>query len=264
MKFAVNFSNPLVRLIEEGDVELDLIKCPDWEGMLQEAAPHRPVTIHFSLDAGLGKTLDADFSRIEHFLQTTRTPHVNSHLVTPRSCSPDDPTELRRVNDLWRQEIGLMVEHFGSERVVLEHYPYTLAAPHIAPAADVSAFSSVIDDTDCQLLVDLSHARITADTLGVDVKDYIGEMPLERLAELHVTGVRPYGGVLTDHFGMDEEGWQVFEWALQEIHAGHWREPRVVAFEYGGVGDVFVWRTDYDVLKEQVPRLYGMVHANGR
>jgi hypothetical protein len=260
MKLAVNYSNPLIRLIKEQAVELDLIKCPDWEGMLEEAAPYRPVTIHFSLEAGLGKTLDADFSKIERFLQTTKTPHVNTHLVTPRSCTPDDPTELNRVNALWRQEIGLMVDHFGSDKVVLEHFPYTLAAPHIAPAADAAAFSSVIEDTDCQLLVDLAHARITADTLGIDVKDYIGALPLDRLTELHVTGIQLYGGVLTDHFGMDEESWDVLRWALQEIRAGRWKEPRVVAFEYGGVGDVFVWRTDYDVLKEQVPRLYDLVH----
>ncbi len=263
MKFAVNYSNPLIRLIKEDAIELDWIKCPDWDGMLEEAAAYKPVTIHFDLEAGLGKTLDVDVSRIGRFLETTETPHVNTHLVTPRSYTPDDPTELHRVNDLWRQEIGWMVDRFGADKVVLEHFPYTLSMPHIAPAADAVTFSRVIEDTGCQLLVDLAHARITADTLGIDVKDYIGAMPMERLAELHVTGIRPYGGVLTDHFGMDEEGWEILKWALQEIRSGQWKEPRVVAFEYGGVGDVFVWRTDYDVLKEQVPRLYDLVHFDG-
>ena len=32
-------------------------------------------------------------------------------------------------------------------------------------------------------------------------------------------------------------------------------EARIVAFEYGGVGDVFGWRTDGHYLLEQVPRL---------
>jgi uncharacterized protein (UPF0276 family) len=260
MKLAVNFSNPLVHQIKAKEVKVDLIKCPDWEGMLAEARPYGPVTIHFSLEAGLGRTLEADFDQIDQFIAETDTPHVNTHLVTPRSCTPDDPTELRRVNDIWRKEIGRMVDHFGADRVVLEHYPYTLSAPHLAPAVDPETFSQVITDTGCQFLLDLAHARITADTLGLDVKDYIRALPVDRLTEMHVTGIRPFGGVLTDHFGMEDQAWEVLDWALAEIHAGAWPEPRLVAFEYGGVGDIFVWRTDADVIRAQVPRLYEMVH----
>ncbi len=261
MKLAVNYSNPLAKLIKSGEIETDLIKCPDWEGMLEEAAPYSPVTIHFSLEAGLGETLKMDFSRIDRFLMMTQTPHINTHLITPRSCTPDDPTELSRVNDLWRKEINLMIDHFGADRVVLEHFPYTSANPHIAPAADPEIFSGVIKDTGCQLLLDLAHARISADTLGIDVKDYIQALPLEKLAEMHVTGIQLFGGVLTDHFRMENEDWVILDWALNEIRSGAWHEPKIVAFEYGGVGDTFVWRTDDEVLKEQVPRLFQMVHA---
>ena len=262
MKLAVNFSNPLVNLIKSKEIQVDLIKCPDWEGMLKEALPYGPVTIHFSLEAGLGQTLDVDFDRIEKFIAETDTPHVNSHLVTPRSCTPDDPTELKRVNDIWLEEIGRMVEHFGPERVVLEHYPFTMATPYIAPAVDPAVFSKVITDTDCQFLLDLAHARITADTLGMDAKDYIRALPVDRLTEMHITGIRPFGGVLTDHFGMEDGAWEILDWSLKEIHSGQWKKPRIVAFEYGGVGDIFVWRTDKNIIKEQVPRLYEMVHHN--
>jgi hypothetical protein len=37
--------------------------------------------------------------------------------------------------------------------------------------------------------------------------------------------------------------------------AGAWPAPSIVAFEYGGVGPVFEWRSDVDVLAEQLPRL---------
>ena len=153
-----------------------------------------------------------------------------------------------------------MVERFGSDRVVLEHYPFTMATQNIAPAVDPVAFSQVITDTNCQFLLDLAHARITADTLGVDVKDYIRALPVDRLTEMPITGMRPFGGVLTDHFGMEDDAWEILDWALKEIHSGAWKKPRVVAFEYGGVGDIFVWRTDKDTIREQVPRLFDMVH----
>ena len=261
MRFAVNYSNPLIRLLKEKAVQIDLIKCPDWEGMLTEAKPFGPVTIHYDLTAGLGQTLNVDLNQLKSFKEQTETPHINSHLVTPRNFDTHDHKERIRINHLWREEIKTLVEYFGETSVTLEHYPYTTANEHIAYAADAAAFSQVILDTGCQLLLDLAHARITADTLNIDVKDYIRALPLDRLTELHITGIRSHAGVLTDHFELCNEDWDFFNWALREIKTGNWPEPRIVAFEYGGVGDVFVWRTDYHALKQQIPRMYDMIHS---
>jgi len=239
---------------------VDLIKCPDWEGMISEAQRLGEVTLHFDLKAGLGKTFYVDFGRIQALKQRTHTPHVNTHLVTPGDFDPGDKQALQEINQLWRAELGLMIKHLGAESVALEQFPYTEDTPNIFPAADSAVFSQVILDTGCMLLLDLAHARITAQTLGIHVKDYIHALPLDRLVELHITGVKPHSGILTDHFQMMPEDWALFEWALGEIRAGRWREPEVIAFEYGGVGDVFVWRTDDNFLKEQIPILYEMVH----
>lgn len=261
MKFAVNFSNPLIQLIKEKTIEIDLIKCPDWEGMLKEARPYGPITIHYDLHTGLGDAVNLDLERIRCFKEQTQTPHINSHLVVPRNFNTNDPAELQKINKLWREEMGILVDYFGSDSVVLEHFPFTEATPHIKTATDPVIFSQVIDDTGCQFLLDLAHARITADTLGLDVRDYISQLPVERLKEMHITGVKQYGGILTDHFEMDEKAWDLLDWALHQIRQGYWHEPSIVAFEYGGVGDVFVWRSNYDHLKSQVPRLMTMIHA---
>ena len=260
MKLAVNYSNPLIELLSQQRITLDLIKCPDWEGMLKEAKPYGKITIHFDLNIGLGDLLHLDLSRIERLKNQTVTPHVNAHLVTPKSFDPFNKIKLQEIKDIWRKELGLLVSRFGSDFVALEHFPYTSNNAHIKAAADPQIFSQVIEDTDCRLLLDLAHARITADTLNVDVKDLIQEMPLDRLIELHTTGIQSFAGVLTDHFALREGDWDVLEWALNEIRAGRWHEPRLVAFEYGGVGDVFIWRSNKDVLKNQIPRLYQMVH----
>jgi hypothetical protein len=261
MKFAVNYSIPLIHLLEEKAIQVDLIKCPDWEGMLEEAKKHNPITIHYDHDVGLGNTFNLDLSRVENLMQQTATYHVNTHLVAPRNFDPDNRQEVKKINWLWREEINVLTEYFGPELVALEHFPYTFANPHIRMAADSKVFTRVIQDTGCMLLLDLAHARITADTLGIDVKEYIQDLPLDRLVELHITGIRPYAGVLTDHFELKEAGWENLQWALGEIKAGHWRKPRLAAFEYGGVGDPFVWRTHKDVLRSQVPKLHEMIHA---
>lgn len=261
MKLAVNFSMPLVRLLKQKQVTVDLIKCPDWEGMLDEAAPYGNITIHYDLDAGLGKTLSADLTRLQKLKERTATPHINTHLVTPGNHDPENTPEISGINDLWRQEIGLLVDFFGAEAVALEHYPYTPNFPNLRTAVDDTLFSGVIQDTNCMLLLDLAHARITASSLGKDVRDYIQALPLDRLVELHITGIQSFGGILTDHFGLTSEDWQLFKWAIASIKHGSWRKPSIVAFEYGGVGSVFAWRTSEQVLREQVPRLFDIVHS---
>ena len=54
---------------------------------------------------------------------------------------------------------------------------------------------------------------------------------------------------------MQDADWQPTAWAAGQIRSGAWKKPRMVAFEYGGVGDVFRWRTDGRYLLEQVPKL---------
>ena len=262
MKLAVNYSRPLVNLIEQDAIKIDLIKCPDWEGMIQESEQFGPVTLHYDLKAGLGDTFEVDFSRIRDLMVRTGTPHVNTHLVTPRQFDPNNPKEVLEINQLWRDEIQLLVNQFGADKVALEHFPYTEATPHIRFATDSRTFNKVIEDTRCMFLLDLAHACITADSLGVDAKTYIASLPVERLVEMHITGIRSYAGILTDHFPLAERDWQIFTWALEEINAGRWRMPEIVAFEYGGVGDTFVWRTSIEAIRTQVPKLYQLVHEH--
>jgi len=261
MKFAVNYSTQLVKLLEERLVKFDLFKCPDWEWMIKEAQSIMDVTIHFDLKAGLGKTLDADFSRIKEIMEQTNTPHVNTHLVTPHSLDPDSREEISMINQLWRDEIHLMTDSFGRDSVTLEHFPYTLATPYLHPAVESTTFSQVILDTDCQFLLDLAHARITAETLSMDVKDYIRSLPLDRLVEMHTTGIKLHEGILTDHFPLETADWELMDWALGQIQKGYWQKPRIIAFEYGGVGSTFDWRTDSSVLETQVIKLYEMIQA---
>lgn len=260
MKLAVNYSYPLMDLIRDELVRVDLIKCPDWDGMLKDAEPYGPITIHFDLNVGLGNTFKVDFSRIKNLQAQTGTPLINTHLVAPQGFNGVHFGDVKRINTLWREEIQWMIDHFSVESVALEHFPFTEATPHIRLAAMSDVFSQVILDTNCMLLLDLAHARITANTLKIDTKDYIQSMPLDRLVELHITGIKLHEGILTDHFELQDEDWDILSWALKEIEAGNWRKPQIVAFEYGGVGKTFIWRTNGDVLKNQVPRLYDMVH----
>jgi hypothetical protein len=60
---------------------------------------------------------------------------------------------------------------------------------------------------------------------------------------------------------MLSDDWEYLQWALNNINTGLWHEPDVVAFEYSGIGKgFFEATTDSNVLLEQIPRMYEMVH----
>ena len=41
MQFAVNYSVPMENLLREGAADCDLLKCPEWEGVVNAARPLR-------------------------------------------------------------------------------------------------------------------------------------------------------------------------------------------------------------------------------
>jgi hypothetical protein len=76
---------------------------------------------------------------------------------------------------------------------------------------------------------------------------------------MHFAGIHVIYGILRDHLAIQPCDWLALEWVLQNIRRGEWSQPWMLAFEYGGVGEIFEWRSDPQVIAEQVPRLYQMV-----
>lgn len=57
MKFAVNYSTEGAELLRQGQIELDLFKCPAWPDLLPEARALRLAHVHFPLIVGSGGSL---------------------------------------------------------------------------------------------------------------------------------------------------------------------------------------------------------------
>jgi hypothetical protein len=101
--------------------------------------------------------------------------------------------------------------------------------------------------------------------LQTDPYNFFSEFPVRRLKEVHVTGLGVHEGEIHDHLEMTDRDWQYFEWALSKIRLGDWHTPDIIAFEYGGTGDPFVWRSESRVLLNQVPRFHQLIHnGNGK
>jgi hypothetical protein len=155
-----------------------------------------------------------------------------------------------------------LAARLGPERVALENVPWATDLGTPFAAILPQTIRRVIEASNCRLLLDLAHVRLAAHDLDMDPRDYIGQLPTDRLLEVHVSGVlvQP-DGTWVDHHPMTEADWDLLRWALENIARGEWARPWVLSFEYGGVGKPFAYRSDAAVLAKQLPRLDEMVQG---
>ena len=267
MLLSINYSPAAAELLTAGHIRLDYFKAPDWHDLVAEARLLRPVAVHFSLQAGSGRLHQTDWGLVDRLLAETGTPFVNLHLESNAADYPGVPadttelSEVRRIIDALHQDVWTVVQRYGAQRVIAENAPYKAQwGTFLRPAVEPQVISQLLDETGCGLLLDLSHARISAHYLGMDEQEYIGQLPVRRIKEMHFAGIHLLDGQLCDHLSILETDWLALEWALERIRLGDWAPPWMLAFEYGGVGDHFAWRTDPSVIAGQTPRLYEMVH----
>ena len=266
MNLAINYSTQAAALLEAGRIQLDFFKCPEWPWMIAEARRHRPVAVHFALAAGRDKLLQTDWDEVKRIRAETGTPYVNVHLAGYAKTFPDlppgplAPKDSARVADRLVEDVARVAGHFGAENVIVENVPYRGPGDKVLPpAVEPAIIRRVLEEADCCLLLDISHAGIAAHHLGMDPYEYLGQLPAERLREMHFTGVQDVNGRLTDHLEPQEADWQALAWVMERIRGGEWPAPWLLAFEYGGTGEKFAQRSDPAVIEACLPRLWEMV-----
>ena len=262
MQFAINYSPQAADLLRSETIDIDLFKCPDWPDLVSDAEALKPVYIHFPLKLGNNSLKDLNFAEIEKWLSRTGTRYINTHLNISPEIYPELPVD--DAIEIMVQEIQPLIAHFGAERVIVENI---MQVPRFLDktyrlSASPELISGVVEAAKCGFLLDISHAVLASDTNNYDFEDYVHRLPMYRLCELHVTGIglnkenQP-----TDHLEMLEADWQRLEWILEQIRVQQWRIPEIMAFEYGGIGPAFEWRSESRVIAAQVPRLVELAHS---
>ncbi len=286
MEYTINWSPEAAALLKAGEIQIDRFKCPDWDTMIADAEGDAPVYVHFPLVVGRGTLATTDWARIDALMAATNTPHVNLHLEPLKSVlGLDDNGMIAHCI----REVEAVVARYGSANVVLENVPYRADQVDKYRAAVLpDVINRIIREANCGLLLDIGHARISARTLGMDVRDYLAALPLDRLGELHVAGVTTFTqahldkaldfpgfkdyfkkyegqqiiGTWIDHFGMEsDDDWTYLAWVMDRVRDGVAQTPRFVSYEYGGIGAPFGWRSERAVIARDVPKMYGMVHG---
>ncbi|HET6397769.1 MAG TPA: DUF692 domain-containing protein [Pseudoxanthomonas sp.] len=182
------------------DGAFDFLECaPDnWIGVggrlgeaLAELSARHPLTCHgLSLSLGGMEPLDETFlAKTRRFLDRHRVALYSEHLSF---CTDDghlyDLMPLPFTEEAVRHVAARIrrVQDVLGRRIAVENVSY-YAAPW--QAMDEAAFvRAVLDEADCDLLLDVNNVYVNAVNHGYDARAFLAAMPSARVASYHVAG----------------------------------------------------------------------------
>jgi len=125
--------------------------------------------------------------------------------------------------------------------LILENMPATPLLNNGFESAPAT-IRRVLSVLNTDLLLDLAHAQVAAAFQKMSIETYLLGLPLERVREIHVSGVREMEGVLRDaHEPLREADYELLAWVLRRT------KPEMVTLEY--------FRDNQAALKEMLIRL---------
>src|SRR5215213_5571455 len=95
--------------------------------------------------------------------------------------------------------------------LILENISYLVRFP--SSEMPESAFiKTILEETDCGLLLDVTNLYINSQNFGLDWREFLDEIPLNRVTQLHFVGSHKQGRRLIDAHAdkTEEEIWNVF------------------------------------------------------
>jgi uncharacterized protein (UPF0276 family) len=238
-KLTVDFSNALVDLLKEEGVTIDGVEVGPWFSpdeikRLKERLPGVPFYFHASSIVSRIKVREAAITRLREYLACTQSPWLSLHIeLLPWHVyllskhlgihlpPPDGHQATQRLIEILRKvkkvvDLPIILENLTS--LPVEKYSY---------AASPELINHIVEETDSGFLLDIAHARIAARFQGQDVQTYIEKFPLNRVKQIHVSGVRIKNGHIYDaHESMQERDYELLKWMLEKSG------PEMVTLEY--------------------------------
>lgn len=146
---------------------------------------------------------------------------------------------LRRIKGL---QSGLKLP------VILENMPANEVLDN-PMESDPVMIRRVLDETGCDLLLDLAHAKVAAAFREVSAEAYLSEIPLEKVRQIHISGSRyRERGILQDaHEPLHEDDYALLAWTLERAR------PEMLTLEY--------FKDDSDALRRMLIGLRSVLDA---
>ena len=251
---------PVRNLLNQSEIDLDYLEVHGpFLADARAAFPEKPMLLHNSLyqwslvhPDGL-KYKNAGELTIDR-LQLAASPWFSLHLgfscaevdfldEAMQALSPVLPEEI--VFERSVQCINQLVEILPVP-VLIENLDYnpTGAYEYICSPDFIRR---VLEQTNTFLLLDLAHAQVTASAMQVPVEEYISQLPLEKVRQIHLNRPGWRDGRLVDsHQMLEDDGYALLESVLKVTH------PWAVTLEYN---------LDQNQIPQQIRRLRKILEA---
>lgn len=255
-KIGLSYSTYLNSLTQKQLKSFDYIEVPfelmNFDSAVLPKISMKPIILHCaSLSLG-GYTPPAEKTRerIKYFVEKTNTPWIGEHLsyilaeklddqfYEPYSNEPYNigytvnPVMNSRSVDNIINNIARNQDYFKTPLIV-ENSPQYFKLP--GSDMSQSAFiTSICKNSETKLLLDLTHLYISAQNFSFDPKMELSRLPLDRVVEVHISGLSGTGQIHWDNHATHapEIIFELLEIVLKNAN------PRAITFEYNWTPDI--------------------------
>lgn len=163
-----------------------------WNKIRGKAVAKYPVTCHgLSLSLGSPEELDWDFIRdLKTFLAENNVQIYSEHLSYTKSNNahlydllpiPFRKDAVDHVSDRIKK-----VQDYLGRSIAIENVSYY--TPVAAEMSETEFVSQIVEKSGCQLLLDVNNVYVNAFNHRYDAREFIDNMPLDRVAYIHMAG----------------------------------------------------------------------------
>lgn len=195
-----------------------------WGEVLHRAAAEYPLTAHgLSLSLGSPEELDWAFvDRLAEFFEEIPVALYSEHLSYSKVGNAHLydllPIPFRRDAVAHVAARIRAVQQRLGRRLAIENVSYYVpVAPEMTEAEFIAA---VVEESDCDLLLDINNAYVNAFNHGYDAKDLLSSLPLERVVAIHMAGhERVAEDLIIDTHGQPviDPVFDLLAWTLERI-----------------------------------------------
>lgn len=251
MKLAVNYSETLISFISVNpNLPIDYIKAPTipfpecWDQFIRgklycNILPHlaQPEILCLS-HPELGKNFNEPV--IKKVLKQTGPPYLSTHIEAPADYFPEFQQELHQrhsgINRVLKKrflDCIRLVQREIKIPLVLENAPYYAWYCNFRESCEPEFITELCEAGDCGFILDIAHARISAQNLKIDVYKYLDALPLSKVIEIHLSGILDNApiGFWDSHTKLEENDYGLLKYVLNKTN------PEIVTIEYGGYPD---------------------------
>lgn len=192
---------------------------------LELLAAHFPLIPHaINLSLGSAEGLDTDYLiKLAKLIKQLNPPWWSEHLSFTKAGGID----IGHLSPLpyTKEAIAVVcqniaqIRHYIDAPLILENITYMVNIPG-GEMTEAQFIGEIVDRSDCGLLLDITNLYINSTNHGYSIQDFLAQLPLERVVQLHFVGGYCHDGILIDSHSQSTptEVWELMQEVISQTN----------------------------------------------